>query len=300
MSMSRLARPLVAAASLLAAGHASALTIEFDYGYDDGAVRLSDGQKAILASVADEFGARLTDTLDAATYRSIAFYDPGVAPTSAGSIVNQSNFTVAADTIHIFVAAAELDALGSATLGSGGPGGGSGNDRGELDVGATDFAPWGGQISFDIRSDWYLDDDPRTLETFSGFDFYSVAVHELAHVLGFGISNSWSTQVNATGFAGEASVAAYGGTVPLTGDDAHWANGTASFVNGVLQPAALTASIAGGSRKYMTELDWAALSDIGWQVAAAVPEPENWAMMLAGLGLVGLGLHRRQSRCTPV
>ena len=62
--MSRLARPLVAAASLLAAGHASALTIEFDYGYDDGTVRLSDGQKAILASVADEFGARLTDTLE--------------------------------------------------------------------------------------------------------------------------------------------------------------------------------------------------------------------------------------------
>ena len=43
-------------------GSASALTIEFDYSYDDGATRLTDGQKPVLSSIAAEFGARLTDT----------------------------------------------------------------------------------------------------------------------------------------------------------------------------------------------------------------------------------------------
>ncbi len=35
----------------------------------------------------------------------------------------------------------------------------------------------------------------------------------------------------------------------------------------------------------ITDLDWAALQDIGWQVTP-VPEPHTWATMLAGLGLV--------------
>lgn len=39
-------------------------------------------------------------------------------------------------------------------------------------------------------------------------------------------------------------------------------------------------------RKYFTELDYAAMNDIGWQVSP-IPEMEIWAMMLAGLGLLG-------------
>ena len=47
-----------------------------------------------------------------------------------------------------------------------------------------------------------------------------------------------------------------------------------------------------GQRKYLTDLDWALLADVGWQVTA-VPEVQTWAMMLAGLGLLGWRMRRR-------
>jgi hypothetical protein len=52
------------------------------------------------------------------------------------------------------------------------------------------------------------------------------------------------------------------------------------------QEVALDPSIAAGQRKHFTALDYAAMKDIGWQVSP-IPEGETWAMMLAGLGLLG-------------
>jgi MYXO-CTERM domain-containing protein len=46
-------------------------------------------------------------------------------------------------------------------------------------------------------------------------------------------------------------------------------------------------------RKNFTDLDFAAMQDIGWQVTP-VPEAGTWAMMLSGLVLVG-GMSRRRS-----
>jgi hypothetical protein len=56
----------------------------------------------------------------------------------------------------------------------------------------------------------------------------------------------------------------------------------------------MTASITSGTRKYFTDLDFAAMQDIGWQVTA-VPEADTWAMLLAGLGLVGFATRRRMA-----
>ena len=43
-----------------------------------------------------------------------------------------------------------------------------------------------------------------------------------------------------------------------------------------------------------TDRDLAAFDAIGWDVAATVPEPETYALMLAGLGVVGWTARRRQ------
>jgi len=168
---------LVASASL----PAQAITIEFDYSFDDGSTRLTSAQRQVLDYVAAEFGARITDSLDGTLYNALSFFDPA----NTGSSIQLSNQSIAANTLRIYVGASEL---GGSTVGIGGPGGGSIRDRGQTGVGTSDFAPWGGAISFDATTNWYVDSNPATLERFSGFDFYSVAVHELGHVLGFGTS----------------------------------------------------------------------------------------------------------------
>lgn len=55
----------------------------------------------------------------------------------------------------------------------------------------------------------------------------------------------------------------------------------------------MSPSIANGMRKNFTDLDFAAMQDIGWQVTP-VPEAGTWAMMLSGLVLVG-GMARGRS-----
>jgi hypothetical protein len=52
--------------------------------------------------------------------------------------------------------------------------------------------------------------------------------------------------------------------------------------------------IAAGVRQHFTELDYAAMKDIGWQVST-IPEAEVWSMMLAGLGLLGWRLRTHGS-----
>ncbi len=288
---------------------AHALTVEFDYSFDDGPTPLSGGQRAVLDFVADQFGAAIDDSLDAAFYDVISFSDPGASAVGAskpGVVLNGQG--IAADTLRIYAGAAELNGFGKEVLGVGGPGGGSIDDRGQSGIGTSDFAPWGGSISFDTSTDWYVDDDPGTFESFSGFDFYSVAIHELGHVLGVGTAGAWFSQVGATGFLGLDSVAAFADAsgsaetaVPLDASGTHWADGTQSFADGVLMEAALDPSLATGRRKPYTELDWAALSDVGWQVSAVSPVPElpGYAMMLGGLGIIAAALRRRRAGAKP-
>lgn len=202
--------------------------------------------------------------------------------------------------------------IAGSTLGIGGPGGFSAGGtaaflntvraRGQsgalLANDPTDFGPWGGSITFDTDAAWYFDPDPLTLEVFPGQnDFYSVAVHELAHLLGIGTAPSWDTFVSGSVFTGTASRAENGGfNVPLSGDTGHWADGTtdrvATPMTLALQETAMDPSLLQGTRKYFTELDYAGLDDLGWQVA--VPEPGVAGLLAAG-GVMLLGWRRRRA-----
>ena len=89
-------------------------------------------------------------------------------------------------------------------------------------------------------------------------------------------------------------MALYGGPVPVTADHGHWADGMMSTIPGTstLQEPAMDPTITVGTRKYFTDLDFAGLSGIGWEVTP-VPEPEHYALV-AGLGLLGFAVCRRR------
>jgi hypothetical protein len=294
---------LVPLACLLAFTSASAsanINIVFDYTYDAGF--FTEERKDLMESVASVFEARITDTLDAITTQSgdvfsLSFHNPSSSNINSFVALNSD---IAENEYRIYLGAYSM---GSNLLGNGGAGGFSTNlsdteiSRGQdgyspLDANSandTDFAPWGGAISFNsARSDWDFNID----DGLTGFDFYSVALHETAHALGFGTADSWVNQVDGICNSGPCSL---DGQPLATKDLAHWMEGTTSFVDGLEQEAAMDPTLSKNTRKNLTDLDWAGLSAIGWQVTAApVPEPETWAMLLAGLGLVGFAAKRRR------
>jgi hypothetical protein len=279
------------------------IDIQFDYSYDTTSFFTghSDRQVALDAAAA-VFETRLSDNLSAITsggnnHFSTNFFNPASPHSTDIALSDQS---VATNVIRVYVGGSSL---GAGTLGIGGHGGyscsgegsfcssenfnrGQGNTHTTTTATAVDFAPWGGSIGFNSETKWNFSVSAKPAS--SQIDFYSVAIHELGHLLGFGTADSFNAHIANGKFSGSAT-----GTVNLSADSAHWASGTKSFANGVAQEAAMTTAIGYGQRKYFTELDFAALKDIGWQVTA-VPEADTWAMFIAGLGLIGLVARRRR------
>ena len=284
----------------LVAHTASAVSITFDYTYDTNKFFSNALAKNTLNQAGAYLGNRLQDQLTAINSGggnnfTAKFFNPS-NPNTAASDVSLQDSSVAANTIRVYVGASNL---GSTTLGIGGPGGfaASGSQAfldnvsargqsGALAKPPTDFGPWGGAIGFNsTNTPWFFDQDTSTVETFTGFDFFSVAVHELGHLLGVGTADSWFTNVSGTNFNGAFSSAVHGGSVPLA-DAGHWAVGTKGSI-GSMQDAAMGPNIAAGKRSYFTDLDFAALKDIGWQVSPApVPLPGALVLLFSGLSLM--------------
>ena len=283
---------------------ASAVSIVFDYSYDTTGFFTDAARKNTLNQAGAYLGNRLQDNLTAISSGggnnfTAKFFNPS-DPNTASSDVSLSNSSVAANVIRVYVGASNL---GGTTLGIGGPGGSavSGTTQDFLDnasargqTGAlattpTDFGPWGGALGFNsINTTWYFDQNTSNVEAFNGFDFFSVAVHELGHLLGVGTADSWKNQISSTNFNGAFSSAVHGGPVPLA-DGGHWAVGTMGIYNGNSQEAAMGPNIAAGQRNYFTDLDFAALQDIGWEVSPApapVPLPGALVLLFSGLSLM--------------
>lgn len=276
---------------------ARAVTLQFDYSFDSSGFFAIPERRNVLEAAGGYFSSLLTDTLTAITPGGVNQFTATLFDPSSLQTLNLPDFAVTADTVVVFVGASA--ALGG-SLGFGGPGGfsvggtqafvdnvfsrGQGSDA--FSPGAIETAPWGGSLSFSATAAWYFDPDVSTTEPFSGNDFYSVALHELGHLLGLGTATAWSTFVAGGLFVGANAVAAQGGPIAVSG--AHWADGTVSNVNGVPQEAAMDPTLTVGTRKRFTALDVAALDDIGWDIAPPPEAPTQVPAVPAVATLIGM------------
>ncbi len=255
-------------------------TITIDYSLDTNNFFDSQEKMDLLQSAADSLASRLTDSLAAIEPGPSGFgfdntWTADFNHPGTGSPQSITDLTIAADTLVVYAGGRDL---AGSTVGFGGPGGYSSSgtqafldlvasrgQSGALDSPATDFGPWGGAITFDTGTNWFFGTTTAGLDG-DETDFLSVAEHELAHLLGLVTADSWDTYVSGSSFTGTASVAEYGSNVPLNGDAAHWARDTMS--DG--RDATMTPTLLNGTRGLFTSLDYAALDDIGWDLAAPV------------------------------
>jgi hypothetical protein len=95
-------------------------------------------------------------------------------------------------------------------------------------------------------------------------DFYSTAMHEMGHVLGFGTADAFEVLVDDTAgtYTGAAAVAVYGGPVPLSSSLVHWDSSLRS--DG--RPTLMDPSRTIGTRTPPTTLDRSAFTDLGYEV----------------------------------
>ena len=172
----------------------------------------------------------------------------------------------------------------------------------------TDYAPWGGIVAFDLSRTWDFSIDGRGSN--GGTSFVAVALHEVAHALGFGVADSYYNHIQGSTFAGPATRIAYANSsgprnVQLSNASHFRDDGADSCTepggfgsNGVYNTLSKTVGLFGtpsdrfqqvlmdsstcvspNYHQVMTRVDLAALEDIGWNVIERIaPETLDLAI----------------------
>ena len=258
--------------------------IQFDYTFDTNGFFdpvLYPGRRDVFELAADSvnpFVDKLSEILPSGDNTwSVTFLRP-----DGGGIAQIVDMSIFPDVIRVFV--------GSKNFGNGGVLGQAvsttvnasgdadwvntvrsrGQDGALLDM-AGDFGPWGGVISFNHNPSkiWHDSKTSEGLDT-NEVDLFSVAAHELAHVFGFGVSNSFEALVVDGNFTGANAVAdgsATNPTLQLNPTHEEWLADTFSETAGASSIALMDPFVRFGERKRITELDLASLVDVGWESA---------------------------------
>lgn len=298
-----------------------ALEIELRYDLDTDGFFDQPGAKEAMRAVADFYEDLIVDELEAIdpttfpTPRGIparTWHPNYVEPAQNSRVVpipGGQNMVVPANTIIVYPGGRDLPSAGL-----GGPGGFSGasgerppfdwsnqlfsrNEPGALRINSsqqfntpTDFAPWGGVLFFDKGLSWNF--STTDSETHRGVDFVSIALHEMAHVLGFGQVGSsrfrWMHLVERGEYIGEIGRESEA-DAEVTNFPNHWSADSPmsftleSFGQSHGQPqvplmVAVAERNSSGQFAVMTDVDLAALQDIGWEIA---PSRANFAPTVA-------------------
>ena len=266
----------------------SALTIQIDYTYDTNNFFNTQEKRDAIEAAAQFFGDRIQDNLlriDPAEFPGQSWTATFTHPTT-GEALRRPDLVIPEDTIIIFVGARELFNRTAGQAGSGfsienatlswlqrvtarGQAGRTlpSNER-------TDLAPWGGAITFDTPREWNFSLE----ENLPGTEFVRVALHEIAHILGIGASDSWRNLIEDGSFTGPAAIQSYGSAPPadnghflVPSEDADLESplyGSFGAAHGPSRPVLMLPenSDSGSNFDVVTDLDLAALVDIGWEI----------------------------------
>ena len=307
---------------------ARGIDVVVDYRYDTNSFfdpTNPEGQLArdALEAAAERYSDVISTSLRQAVLRDnnddprIGFTHPGTGNSyqisAAGSVASDvivtvggqpateysGGFTLAEDEWILFAGGRPLTSAGIGGTGTGTNfsdiygAGDSHLNRGFRSSGSVGNLPvWGGAISFDNSNDrdWHF--DHTTAADGGKLDFYTIALHEIGHVLGLASSwNEWEDNSTGNSFVGSETVAAYNRDNGLqlnaldlqSVNDGHWVDGvyqshifsaanpnlvgTAgldSLQDLLMEPIAnFTQSVR---RFELTNVDVAALKDIGWSI----------------------------------
>jgi hypothetical protein len=262
------------------------VTINIDYSYDANNFFNTPDKRSLMQAAADVVASGLSsDALSAIVTSGGDTWAARFPNPATGALQSVANLVVPANTIDIYVGGRSLTDTGEAGSGSTGGYSATGDpawlstvvgrgDSGALGPAPSSFAPWGGAIAFDMSSTSWFSGTTTAGLTSAQTDFFTVAEHEIGHVLGIGTSASWFSHVTGDVFTGPASMAFYGGPVPLGPDDAHFAEGLQSDgTSAVMEP-----ELAPGTRLLFTDLDYAGLADVGWAIQR--PSPTTVAQLM--------------------
>ncbi|MBK1792282.1 hypothetical protein [Persicirhabdus sediminis] len=277
---------------------AAAIDIVIDYTYDTTNFFDTQEKRDAIEAVADFYGEIITDELaaiDPSLFPSYIWRITFADPLTGDSIVLE-NPSIPANTIIIYVGGKDLD---GSTAGQASTGSiayhnveswkkhifGRGKPGAEITTSSlrTEYAPWGGIVMFDTIKP---DSTPREWnfslsQNQTGSEFVTIAIHEIGHVLGLGSADSWDNLISNGVFNGPAASNSYGSAPPA--DYGHFGSGTNSSLFGVFsathgqsRPAIMNSSTTdtGSNFDVITDLDLAALVDIGWKISP----PESWSI----------------------
>jgi hypothetical protein len=238
---------------------------QFDFSLDTNNFFDTQAKKDLLQRAGDMLTGRLTDPLAAMGTPAGGSWEARFDHPGTGAATTRTNLAVPADTMLVFAGGRNLSApvIGQAKTGRGWSNSAAKamverGQPGSADTPATEVAPWGGSIVFDtVGTTWHFGATTDGLDN-SESDFLSVAAHELGHVLGISSGTAFTRWVVGGKFTGPKAKALYGGDVPA--DGGHFADGTMHKGQEVM----MDPSIASGTRKLPTDLDFAGFDDVGW------------------------------------